>query len=100
MKYLLFIILTAFISCNSGSNNPDSTVTNAKPKNIVVPAFNSDSAFQFVAKQVEFGPRVPNTEAHLLCAEYLKHKLESFGSEVIVQEAQVIAFDDKILNAT
>jgi len=33
-------------------------------KNVVVPKFEKDSAYQYIARQVAFGPRVPNTAAH------------------------------------
>ncbi len=61
--------------------------------------FNADSAYSFVARQVAFGPRVPNTKAHSACAEYLKSKLESFGADVMLQEVELTAFDHSILHA-
>ena len=70
-----------------------------KQKTIKIPSFNADSAYQYVDEQVAFGPRVPNTDAHTKCANYLSSKLKEFGADVIVQEAQLIAFDNKVLNA-
>jgi uncharacterized protein (DUF2164 family) len=35
-----------------------------------VPQFSADSAFNFVAKQLEFGPRVPNTDAHRAASDW------------------------------
>lgn len=57
------------------------------------PAFNEDSAYAYIEKQVAFGPRVPNSEAHKAAGLYLANKLRSFDFEVIEQEAQVVAFD-------
>ena len=34
--------------------------------------FNSDSAYSYIASQVAFGPRVPGSEAHSACADYIK----------------------------
>ena len=31
--------------------------------------FNADSAYDYVKKQVDFGPRVPGTPAHKKCAD-------------------------------
>ena len=62
-------------------------------KDIKRPDFNSDSAYAYIEKQVSFGPRVPNTQAHKETAEYLAGKLESFGFNVINQRTKVTAFD-------
>ena len=35
----------------------------------VVVNFDADSAYSYVERQVAFGPRVPNTEAHRRCGE-------------------------------
>ena len=53
---------------------------------IPVPNFNPDSAFLFVKKQVEFGPRVPNTPAHKKCAAWLVKEFQRFGFAVIEQK--------------
>ncbi|MCW3785042.1 M28 family peptidase [Plebeiibacterium sediminum] len=100
LKYITLITLTIIFGCNS--NNAKTNIAGEKVKKqkaIKVPSFNADSAYQYVDAQVAFGPRVPNTEAHTKCAEYLSSKLEEFGADVIVQEAQLIAFDNKVLNA-
>lgn len=55
--------------------------------------FNSDSAYAFVNRQVSFGPRVPNTEAHRRCAAYLEASLRRFTTNVIVQRGTVKAYD-------
>lgn len=64
-------------------------------KTVVVPQFNADSAYQFVAKQTQFGPRVPETEAHAQCAEWLTAKLNGWADTVIVQEFRTRLFNDK-----
>lgn len=55
--------------------------------------FNQDTAFAFVRKQCDFGPRVPNTPAHEACASYLVSQLKRLGAEVIEQKATLKAFD-------
>ena len=59
----------------------DSTVE--KEVTIKVPRFERDSAFKYVAQQVAFGPRIPNTPAHIACQNYLSSSLKSFGADVI-----------------
>lgn len=46
------------------------------------PAFNADSAYQFTAKQVSFGPRVPNSPAATNCGDWLVAKFRSLGLQV------------------
>ncbi len=99
-KYITLVTLTIIFGCNS--NNAKTNIAgekSKKQKTIKIPSFNADSAYQYVDEQVAFGPRVPNTDAHTKCANYLSSKLEEFGADVIVQEAQLIAFDNKVLNA-
>ena len=66
---------------------------------IKVPLFNADSAYSFIERQVDFGPRVPNTLPHKACGDYLAKKLESFGWKVIEQPFTPTTFDGKKLNA-
>lgn len=65
-----------------------------------VPAFSADSAYEYVATQVNFGPRVPNTKAHEECARYLAASLERLGAKVVCQNTDLEAFDGTILHAT
>ena len=67
-----------------------SATTDAAPK---APAFNADSAYAFTAKQVAFGPRVPNKPAHVACGNYLVAKLKSFGLTVREQPFTAMTFD-------
>jgi glutaminyl-peptide cyclotransferase len=94
MKYapLLFLLVIAF-SCGKKSEKPTSSVAA-----VDVPEFNADSAYAFVQKQVDFGPRVPNTEAHKKTAEYLEKKLKSYGAQVFVQSFTAKTYDGTTIN--
>ena len=92
----LLILFVFFFSCKTEKKEEESTETTPQPT-VIVPDFNADSAYSFVVKQVEFGPRVPNTPAHVACGDYLIQKLKDYGSDVIVQPASVRAFDGTIL---
>lgn len=61
--------------------------------------FNADSAYRYVARQVEFGPRVPNTEAHRLTGDWLTAELKRHGAEVTEQRADLKAFDGTTLHS-
>jgi len=62
-------------------------------KKAEVPNFEEDSAYNYIAKQVSFGPRVPNTDAHEKCAIFLEKKMQSFDAEVIIQKGFVTKYD-------
>ena len=50
------------------------------------PAFNSDSAYAYIERQMAFEPRVPNSEAHTQCVVWLIEKLRELGAEVELQK--------------
>lgn len=92
------LIFLLGVSCNTGSGaKAESPVTERKV--VEVPAFNADSAYQYVAGQVAFGCRVPNTPAHVHTGAWLASELKRHGAEVVIQEALVKAYDGTTLNA-
>lgn len=73
-----------------------------KPKTMQMadtPTFNADSAFAFVSAQCDFGPRVPNTEAHRLCGDYLVESFKSYGASVTEQKMDLQAYDGTTLKS-
>ncbi len=65
----------------------------------IVPVFDADSAYSFIAAQVAFGPRVPNSEGHRGCGGYLEETLRAYGAEVISQQADIKAYNGDLLKA-
>lgn len=100
---ILLPVFIVLISCGTPgeSNNrnnkrqPQEEITQT-PKQI--PVFNADSAYNYIEKQVSFGPRVPNTPSHKECGDWLQSSLERFADTVYVQPARVRAWDGTILN--
>ena len=45
-------------------------------------AFSADSAYTYIAQQLAFGPRVPGTEAHEACGDWLVSELARHGTQV------------------
>ena len=95
LKLTSLIILTLFFSCgtsrNSGNQDERNDETHAELQSI--PVFNPDSAYHFVEKQVSFGPRVPNSEAHRKTGQWLASTLGRFADTLYLQEARVRAYD-------
>ena len=57
------------------------------------PTFNADSAYAFIQKQVDFGPRVPGTPGHAATKAWMISKLESYGWTVQQQDFQAKTYD-------
>lgn len=94
----LLAYLTNFISCKEKPSS-EQTETSEQVKLAATPTFNADSAYYFVEKQVKFGPRIPNTAAHVKCGDYLVATLKKYGCEVIEQKFKPVTYDGKVLNA-
>lgn len=97
---LLFLLAALLLipACGSSNKNRQESETENQPL-VKAPDFNADSAYLYIKKQVDFGPRVPNTDAHRSCGEYLAKQLENFGAKVYNQYADLMAYDGTILKA-
>lgn len=98
MKHLIWIAFSAvcllsIFSCDT--DNPDPKPPTPKPERVEAPTFNKDNAYQFIEKQLSFGPRVPETPAHDSCAAWLKEKFVEFGAKVEIQAAEVYGHKGK-----
>lgn len=93
------------MGCQPDKDGPTDTPPAAAPEvkmpDVPVPAFNPDSAYYYVAKQVEFGPRVMNTAAHDAARDWLVDQLERFGADPTMQQDFVAtAYTGDKLNGT
>ncbi|MFK7808856.1 MAG: M28 family peptidase, partial [Saprospiraceae bacterium] len=103
ISWVLFLTFTLLVTaCKNDPKPPikkDDKPT-VKKKRVKVPAFSKDSAYQFVSKQVSFGPRVPNMKSHQECKEWITSKLEAYGATVILQNFEAEAYTGTTLKAT
>lgn len=95
----IFLLFTTSCQEDKGGTDREKTTKQPEKPKVKTPDFNADSAYWYIEKQVQFGPRVPNTEEHAACAKWLEEKMTSMGADVIVQEAQVTAYDNTRLQA-
>jgi hypothetical protein len=95
LKNIIFIIgiVGVIFSCKQNIQ------TLAPVNDVVVPEFNADSAYHYTAVQVAFGPRVPNTQAHKECGNYLVRELKRSGAEIFEQEAVLQTYDKQSIHA-
>lgn len=88
------VCATMLIACGTGkSGATDSSAHTATSETMIATTFSADSAYSYVAKQVEFGPRVPGSEAHAECGDWLVMKLKHTGADVSEQETTLTTFD-------
>jgi hypothetical protein len=104
MRFLRFLkccgaiyISISLFSCGE-VESPSSVSIPEKPIRILAPKFSADSAYSYISKQVDFGPRVPNSTSHVECGDWLSAELTRHGAEVIEQMGLVRAFDGTILS--
>ena len=72
----------------TSSGVPSSTAASRE-----MPRFSADSAYQYVASQCDFGPRVPGTDAQKACAKWLQNELLRQGATVKLQEGEMTAYN-------
>jgi len=88
------LVLLAAFSCGGQQSAQPGAGQGTKTGQAV---FDADSAYDFVKKQVEFGPRVPGTAAHAACAEWLVKTLKQWTPDVVVQAFKARAYDGRPL---
>lgn len=92
----VILFMTVLFGCKNESAPVTPPPASPRPfVKVLAPAFDADSAYSYVQKQVDFGPRIPGTAAHASCAAYMVNKLKSFGFETMIQKGTVETFDGK-----
>lgn len=103
MRILLLtgLVLLLCGACSSGHAQADGQKEKAlaEAAHSERPQFDADSAYAYVEKLVDFGPRVPNTAAHRQAGDWLAASLRGYGWDVTEQKADLTAFDGTILKA-
>ena len=93
----LLLVLTV-VACGGSAKSTAPTPVQEQAA-VQLPRFDADSAYAFVEAQVNFGPRVPNSDEHRACGDYLENKLKSYGAEVVNQNMELVAYDGTRLQA-
>ena len=93
------LALAALLVLTGCPDKKTATEVETPAKLPAAPVFNPDSAYAFVAKQVAFGPRVPNTAAHVKTGDWLVSKFKAYGLTVREQPFEAMAFDGTMLKS-
>ncbi len=97
MKFKVLFVFSLWVSlwlvsCGENSRSAQ-TGEKKKKETVMIPDFNADTAYAYVAKQVSFGSRVPGTKAHAACGSWIVHKLKAFADTVQVQKFSARTYD-------
>lgn len=98
---VLFLALILW-GCPNGEEpqeGPNKPPSNNQPSLSLVPMpnFSPDSAYAFIEQQVAFGPRIPNTTAHLAAGNWLIDKLGIYTDTVFIQPLNIKAWNGEML---
>ncbi|MCE3007959.1 MAG: M28 family peptidase [Bacteroidetes bacterium] len=91
----LGILLLICVLAGCESDTPQGQAVELKGPELGTPAialktqFDAEQAYQYVARQVQFGPRVPGTAAHRQCGDWLVQELKALGAEVHEQKTEL-----------
>ncbi|MFN4180010.1 MAG: M28 family peptidase [Armatimonadota bacterium] len=80
------LVIVALAISWKGCTGSISLSTDGTGVSPAVSAFNSERAFEFLVKQVEFGPRVPDTEESRKTQDFIAQKLQEAGAQVLRQK--------------
>jgi hypothetical protein len=93
LSWAWLLCLLALAACDKKKPSTDNETPQTPVVTVKSPAFNADSAYFFVDKQVSFGPRVPNSGGHRQCGDYLVSTLRKYGAQVTVQDFVAEAYN-------
>ncbi len=99
LKYWVFGCFVMVNAACQSKQTAEQVVKETPTVEVQVPHFNPDSAYAYIQKQVDFGPRVPNSKAHRACGDYLIREMNRFGASMHVQETDLLGWDGTVLKA-
>ena len=92
-KLIILLSLFLFASCTKNSSESASESVSELVASTPKIEFNTDSCYNYLVKQVDFGSRIPNTKEHKECGKYLVSTLERFADTVITQDVVLRAYN-------
>ena len=99
-RIALFLLLVFALTGAYFVWKPAAEVSATEVNLVETPDFKADSAYQYIAQQVAFGPRVPGSEASQNTLQFLVAKLKSCGWTVTEQPFTTFRYDGKKLQGT
>lgn len=100
-KYICVGSLLSLAACQTEPTTSNQTTTTTEVKTVpekprvIPPDFNADSAFAYINKQSEIGPRVPGTAAHKKAVAFYESFFKNHGAEVKIMGGNATTYDGK-----
>ncbi|MCX8057455.1 MAG: M28 family peptidase [Ignavibacteria bacterium] len=95
---LIIMSLLIFSSCEKKKEKPEAKTIYYELENKSVPDFDEQLAYDYIKKQISFGPRNPNSIGHQQTKEFLLNELKKFADTVFVQSFTYPGYDNEKLN--
>ena len=89
------LVFFLFYSCEDSKQVLQPDAEEETIAKIETPNFNNQLAYDFIKKQVDFGPRVPSTSSHEACAQWLLSIMKSLSDTAFIQKFETTTFDGK-----
>lgn len=93
--FLLLVLSLVFSSCEDSKTSKPAVQDMSQKQEVKVPTFDVDSAYHYVKEQLGFGPRVPGSEAHARCGEWLVDFLKGKADTVYEQDFRTRLYNGK-----
>ncbi len=93
----LLMVLFTGLSC--GSDEPETGPDIMfRDRGLPTPDFSAENTFQFIERQLEFGPRVPSTQSHWNTRNFLMDTLRGFAGDdrVFAQDFTQVVYGDTL----
>lgn len=89
----LFLLASVLFSCGESNER-----TGFSEQGREVPVFSSERTYQYIENQVDFGPRVPNSDAHRAAKNYYRDHFQSVAGtrSVFVQSFEKEVYGDTL----
>ena len=88
MKHFLLLITVVLLASCTGKHD-----TPAEPALAETPLFCADSALSYIVTQCNYGPRVPGTDAHEACGDWIYKQFEQLDLYPVKQRIHTRRYD-------
>lgn len=86
LHYIIWLFIAPAIALTGCSGRNATSATTESAPAITAAEFSADSAYGYIARQVEFGPRVPGSAPHSECARWLAAELKRHGADTVITQ--------------
>lgn len=93
---LLLILPLLSVSCGGKKSVEDAMNSTFIPP-ASPPTFDAQRCFRLLATQVAFGPRSPNSDAHIRCLDFFVRFLDSLGAQPERQRFEIVGYQGQRL---